>query len=149
MRIGGIDAFQRGRGEFGAQPGELAEQRTRGLLQIEAVDAAVGFVAAALDQAVVAELVDQSRQRDRLHLHLFGEFRLLHALVALDLGQHGPLRAGDAVARRLLVGIGAHQALHFAERKQEVHVHGTAHGWPRLSISFGYNKLAYEFRMAS
>src|SRR5260370_19774829 len=46
--IGGIDAFQRGRGEFRAQARELAQQRARGLLQIEAVDAAVGLVAAAL-----------------------------------------------------------------------------------------------------
>src|SRR3954451_14733435 len=30
--ISGIDALQRGRGEFRAQPGELAEQRTCGLL---------------------------------------------------------------------------------------------------------------------
>src|SRR3954453_3309786 len=53
--ISGIDAFQRGRSEFGAQPGELAEQWTGGLLQIKTVDAAVGFVAAALDPAIVAE----------------------------------------------------------------------------------------------
>src|SRR6478609_1620335 len=51
-----IDAFQRGRGKFGAQPGQLAEQRTGGLLQVKTVDAAVGFVAAALDPAIVAEL---------------------------------------------------------------------------------------------
>src|SRR5436190_2721159 len=37
--VGGIDAFQRGRGEFRAQARKLAEQRARGLLQIEAVDA--------------------------------------------------------------------------------------------------------------
>src|SRR5438477_8488144 len=46
VRISGVDAFQRSRGEFGAQPGELAEQGTRGLLQVKTVDAAVGFVAA-------------------------------------------------------------------------------------------------------
>src|SRR5258707_12303087 len=51
-----IDALQRGRGKFGAQPGQLAEQRTGGLLQVETVDATVGFVAAALDPAIVAEL---------------------------------------------------------------------------------------------
>src|SRR5437763_3348879 len=38
MGIRGIDAFQRGGGEFGTQPGELAEQRASGLLQIKAVD---------------------------------------------------------------------------------------------------------------
>jgi hypothetical protein len=29
--VGRIDAFERGRRQFGAQPGELAEQRTRRL----------------------------------------------------------------------------------------------------------------------
>src|SRR5438874_2685169 len=62
VRIRGIDAFQRGGGEFGAKPGEFAEQGTGGLLQIKPVDAAVGFVAAAFDPVIVAELVDQSRQ---------------------------------------------------------------------------------------
>ena len=129
--VGGVDAVERGRRQFGAKPGELAEQGTRGLAQIKAVDAAVVLVAAAFDPAIVAELVDQPRQRDRLHLHLLGKFRLLEAFGAFDLGQNRPLRAGDAVARRLPVGIGAHHPLHLAERKQEVHIHGTAH-CPRL-----------------
>src|SRR5258705_6942567 len=55
--IGRVDALQRGRGEFGAQPSELAEQGTRDLAQIEAVDAAVVLVAAAFDPAIIAELV--------------------------------------------------------------------------------------------
>src|ERR1043166_6914787 len=71
--VGGVDAVERGRRQFGAKPGELAEQGTRGFAQIKAVDAAVVLVAAAFDPAIVAELVDQPRQRDRLHLHLFGE----------------------------------------------------------------------------
>src|SRR4051812_40990884 len=54
VSIGRIDALQRGRGEFGAEACELAQQRTCGLLQIEPVDAAVGLVAAALDPAIVA-----------------------------------------------------------------------------------------------
>src|SRR5829696_4379707 len=45
--IGRIDAVERRRRQFGAKPGELAEQGTRGLAQIEPVDAAVFFVAAA------------------------------------------------------------------------------------------------------
>ena len=146
MGIGGVDAVKRGRRQFGAKPRELAQQRARGLAQIKTVDAAVVLVAAALDQAIVAELVDQPRQRDRLHLHLLGEFRLLQPLGALDLGQNRPLCAGYAVARRLPVGIGAHHPLHLAERKQEVHVNGTAHR--PASISFTYDKLAHEFCIA-
>src|SRR6185437_12807598 len=65
--VSGIDALERGRGDFRAKARELAEQLAPGLAQIEAVDAAVGFIAAPLDPAAVAELVDQPRQRDRLH----------------------------------------------------------------------------------
>src|SRR4051794_24769328 len=102
VRVGRVDAFECRRRQFGPQPAQFAEQRARRLAQIEPVDAAVAIVAAALDPAVVAQPVDQPRQGNRLHLHLFREFRLLQALGAFHLGQHGPLRAGDAVARRLL-----------------------------------------------
>ena len=40
-------------------------------------------------------------------------------------------RSMGALPVMLLVGVGAHHPLHLAERKQEVHIHGTAHG-PRL-----------------
>src|ERR1700743_3171546 len=59
MRIRRTDAVERGRGEFGAQACEFAEQRPGGFAQIEPVDAAVGVVAAAFDPAIVTELVDQ------------------------------------------------------------------------------------------
>src|SRR3979411_3239549 len=59
--VGRIDAFKRGRRQFGAQASELAEQGTRGLAQIEPVDAAVAVVAAAFDPAMVAEPIDQPR----------------------------------------------------------------------------------------
>src|SRR5438046_10342607 len=49
--ISGVDAVERGRRQFGAKPGELAEQGTRGLAQVEAVDAAVVLVTAAFDPA--------------------------------------------------------------------------------------------------
>jgi hypothetical protein len=57
----------------------------------------------------------------------FGEFRLLEALAALDLDQNRPLRAGDAVACCLPVGIGAHHPLQLAQREQEIHIDGTTH----------------------
>src|SRR5262245_17593608 len=59
MCIGWADALERCRGEFGAQPGQLAEQGPRRLAQVKPVDAAVGLVTAPLDPAIVAELVDQ------------------------------------------------------------------------------------------
>src|ERR1700709_1537194 len=49
MRVGRVDAFKRGRRQFGAQPAQFAEQRARGLAQIQPVDASVAIVAAALD----------------------------------------------------------------------------------------------------
>src|SRR5258708_3403008 len=57
--VGRTDALQRRGGQFGAQAAQFAEQRAGGLAQIKPVDAAVGLVAAALDPAIVAELVDQ------------------------------------------------------------------------------------------
>src|SRR2546421_12272784 len=56
--ISGVDALERGRRQFGAKPGELAEQGTRGLAQVEAVDAAGGLVAPAGRAALCAERVD-------------------------------------------------------------------------------------------
>src|SRR5581483_4526204 len=55
--IGRVDAVKRGRGEFGAQPRELAEQRASGLEQIEPIDASVARVTPPLDPVVLAELV--------------------------------------------------------------------------------------------
>src|SRR5580692_831218 len=49
--VGRVDAVKRGRRQFGAQPGELAEKRPRRLAQEEPVDAAVAIVAAAFDPA--------------------------------------------------------------------------------------------------
>src|SRR3954468_23538820 len=56
VSVGGIDAFERGRGEFRAQAPQFAKQRPRRLAQIQAIDAAVAVVAAALDPAIVAKL---------------------------------------------------------------------------------------------
>src|SRR5882724_551379 len=61
------DAFERGRRQLGTKPAQLGEQWARGLAQMEAVDAAVGFVATPLDPAIVTEPVDQPRQGDWLH----------------------------------------------------------------------------------
>src|SRR5947209_2866779 len=79
------------------------------LAQLYAIVPTVGFVAAALDPAGFARWIDQPGQRYRRHFHLCREFRLLHSRCTLNLGQHRPLRAGDAVTGRLLVGIGAHK----------------------------------------
>src|SRR5262249_793837 len=45
MGVRRIDALERVRGELGFQPAHLAEQGAAGLLQIEAVDAAIAGVA--------------------------------------------------------------------------------------------------------
>src|ERR1700694_1393756 len=94
----------------------LSSAVAAGLAEREPGDPAVGIVPAAFDPAAIAQTVDQSCQGDRLHFHLFRKFRLLQTLDAFPLGQHRPSRAGNAVARGLFVGIGAHQPLQFAER---------------------------------
>src|SRR3954471_23066831 len=53
MGVGGVDAYERRRRQLRTQAAELAQQRAGGFLQIKAVDAAVGLVAAAFDPAIV------------------------------------------------------------------------------------------------
>ena len=67
-----------------AELGEPFEQRPRGRREIQPLGAPIVRVGAPLDQAVVAQPVDQPRQRDRLDVEHFGEFRLLEALIALE-----------------------------------------------------------------
>src|ERR1700761_5534729 len=52
VRVGRVDAVERGRGEFGGQTSELPEQRPCGLAQKETIDAAVAVVAATFDPAI-------------------------------------------------------------------------------------------------
>src|SRR2546423_8875565 len=78
--ISGVDALERGRRQFGAKPGELAEQGTRGLAQVEAVVAAGALVAAAAPPPLFAELVRPPRPRARLRLPLCCPCALPHTL---------------------------------------------------------------------
>ena len=68
------------------------DHRPGGGQQMQPLGAPVRRIVAPLDQAVVAQPVDQTRQRDRRDVEHLGEFRLLEPLVALEAHQHGPLR---------------------------------------------------------
>ena len=119
-----VDAGQHVDHHVAGQHVELFKHRPRGGRQEQPLGAPVVRVAAPLDQAVVAEPVDQPGQRDRLDVEHFCEFRLLEALIALEPEQHGPLRAGHAELTRLLVGIGAQQPGYVIEEKREIAFQG-------------------------
>ena len=53
-----------------------------------------------------------------------------------------------AIARSLLVGVKPHQPLQLAERSRKF-ISTEPQGMRDISISFGYNKLAYEYNMAA
>jgi hypothetical protein len=65
----------------------------------------------------------------------------------VQLYQHRPLRAGDAVACRTLVRIGTHRALQVGKSEQEM-VIGIARQHRFESINNGYDKLAHEIEYA-
>jgi hypothetical protein len=93
----------------------------RRLAQIEAVDAAV-----ALPPRRSIQPLSQSLSISRVSVIAAfpspGEFRLLQPSVRSTLASTRPLRAGDAVARRLRSARRA-PSLHLAEREQEIHIH--------------------------
>ena len=107
-----------------AEFGEPLEQRPRRRRQKQALGAAVAGIGPALDQAAVAELVEQAGERDRLQVEHVGEFGLVEALGTLEPDQHGPLRPGDAELRRLVVGIGPQQTGYIVENEAEFAIDG-------------------------
>ena len=86
----------------------VSSPRRRELLQAaaappgekQALGAAVVGIGTPLDQAAVAQLVEQPGQRDRLQIEHFGEFGLVEAFGTVEPDQHGPLRPGHAELRR-------------------------------------------------
>src|SRR6185503_14680770 len=91
--------------------------------QVEAVGAPVARMRAPLDQAVLAQAIDQAHQRDRLDLEALGHLGLGHALLALQPCQHAPLGASHAVLAGALVDVGPHRAGHIGELEQDLATH--------------------------
>jgi hypothetical protein len=75
---------------------------------------------APLDQAVLAQAVDQPHQRDRLDLEGVGHLGLGHALLPLQPCQHAPLGAGHAMLAGALVDVGPHRARHVGELEEDL-----------------------------
>jgi hypothetical protein len=78
-----------------------------------------------------------------LNIKQFRQLCLLQSLFLVQLHQHRPLGAGDAVTGGLLVRIGAHGALQIGEREHEMVV-GIACQHRFESMNKRYDKLAYE-----
>jgi hypothetical protein len=96
---------------------DAVEQRPCGRREVKPFGAAVVRVGPALDQAVVAQPVDQPGQGDRLDVEVLGEVGLLEAFAPLQPQQHGPLRPGLAEPAGLLIGVGPEQPAYITDRK--------------------------------
>src|SRR3954452_18658911 len=106
---------------------------------MEPLRAAVLRISAALDHAVRAEPVDQTRQRDRLQIENVGKFRLLQAFGVLETRHHGPLGAGNAQPTRALVRVGTQHAGYIIENERKfatgiTWAHGFFFDWTKHKI---------------
>ena len=114
-----FDAGKRAGHGLLAELGEPLEQRPRRRRQKQAFRPTVAGIGPAFDQAAVAKLVEEARERNRLQVEHVGEFGLVQALGTLQPYQHDPLRPGDAELRRLVVGIGPQQTRYIVENEAE------------------------------
>ena len=92
--VGEIEALEHGSHHVLAKLGEPVHQRPRERGQMQALGAPVVRIGTALDHAVRAQPVDQPRQRDRLQVEHFGEFRLLQPLGVLQPRHARPIGRG-------------------------------------------------------
>ncbi|MEJ0016983.1 MAG: hypothetical protein WDN25_10520 [Acetobacteraceae bacterium] len=99
---------------------DLAQYRVGGRTQMQAPDAAILRVGAALDHAAPLQPVDQPGDGDRLDFQDLGEFLLRQAGLAFQPDQDSPLRAGHAVRARPLVGVDADQPRHIVQQEHQV-----------------------------
>jgi hypothetical protein len=93
---------------------------TSSIAEIDAVRAPVGRIGAPLDESRARELVDQPRERDRLHLERFGQVHLTHALAPGDVHERACLRHRQRAALLSLPVRAAHQARNVGDEESEV-----------------------------
>ncbi len=95
-----------------AQPLEHGSGRRR---EKEPFGAPIVGIGTPLDQAAVAKLVEQARQRDRLKVEHFGKLGLLQPLEPVEAHQHDPLGAGHAELAGFLIRIGPEHSSYVIE----------------------------------
>ena len=128
-----VDAVEYAGHQGFADHGEPLEQRPCRRHQEQPLGAAVVRVGTALDQAAVAQPVDQPGQRDRLQVEHFRQFRLLDPLRPFEPDQHRPLGAGHAEGGCLLVSVGPQEAGYVTDKKGHFSAGAAAlHGVVRL-----------------
>src|ERR1043166_5288393 len=138
-----IKAGQRGRQQLLGMDAKALEYGPRRRCQIKPLHPAILRIGTPLDEAVLGKAVEQTGERNRLHLEDIGEFALFEAFRTVEPDQHDPLRARHAELRGPLVGVSPQQARDIIEGKSEFSIwrdrqrHGT-------SLYVEYNKLAYK-----
>ena len=95
--------------------------------QVDALDAPVAGLGAALDPAIGHEPVDHAAGGRLLDLHHVGELGMRGAGAAMQAGQHQPLRAGDAEPAHAAIELRPHQARDVGDHDTDVFV-GIRHG---------------------
>ena len=88
--------------------------------EMDAVRAPVGRIGTPLDESRARKLVDQARERDRLHLERFGEVDLTHAFTPRDVHERACLRHGQRAALLSLPVRAAHEARDVGDEESEV-----------------------------
>lgn len=111
----------------------LLEQRARRCGQEQPFGATVGRIGTALDQAGLAQAIEQPRQADGLKVHHLGQLGLLEALKTVEPGQHHPPRPGDAELRALLVRISPEHSAYVIENEREFSIQRT---WGHFSPAY-------------
>src|SRR5215469_13967983 len=115
--LGRCEAAERRLHQFFPDRAQPLEERPRRRCEEEQLGAAVARARAPLDQAVVAQAVEEARQRDRLQIEHLGKLALLEALKPVEPREHRPFGTGHPERGCLLVRVSAEKARYVIDRK--------------------------------
>ena len=100
-----------------ADDAQQREARVRFGREIEQPGAPVVRVLATLDETTRLQLVENSHQRDGLHLQDVGEAGLVDPFILREMDQHLPLRSGKAEPNRALLEPPSHEPRDVVQEK--------------------------------
>src|SRR5579859_870105 len=124
---------------------EIVDELLAARGQEQAVGAAVLWIVAPLEQALLDQTIEQPHQRDRLQLEHLGKIDLREAFFLAQPKQHDPLRARRAAALGAIVDEVAQEprALHELRDKLAFQVQRHSSGGPlNLADSLGFSSYS-------